>query len=888
MKLVVRIGILLPVLVAGVAAQAANVAFTAKPVVKKDGASYRISFTAATNTDVAVYIENAKGEVIRHLAAGMLGTNAPAPLQSGSLTQSLLWDGKANYGQPAGEGPFRVRVGLGLGAKYDKVVSGNKVAGINPFAFAVGPDGTLYVYSSPQGAVWGGRMIVALNRDGTYQRTVWPFPTSLSKEQVKGITSFELNGRPAPLITMLSMGLYGNFGVAPASRMAVTPDGRKLYMLSTSPVGIGVLGTDGSCPDDKLGTAIDVGEPVKSFEGFSDLVLSGDGKYGYFSGLKTVKGVQPVVYRFALADVAKCTPFFGEPGKPDKDNAHLGAVARGLAVDGKGHLFISDTKNDRVLIVNESDGRFVAAFPAKQPAFLSVSPKTGAAYVYSQGSNKILKFKPDAAGVFAEAGAVAPYMERPDTCSVTVDITTEPAVVWTGDRVGAMSRIEDTGEKFGTVQTIEKSVFNSIAAESYMAVCVDRKRNEVYARNSSGGGMYMRYSEAADKVEEFRVPGDACGGGKGFLIMPHADGNLYGLRWPYCLLRWDRTGKPIAWEKPVRPSEQDMLFNSSKTTGDYPLKLPDSISFVPVSMTELPHTMGIRDSDGHIFVFTFTVRGRVPKCLNEYLPTGEKVNQDPIIWMTTDAVVGPRFDAAGNIYCAEVIKPRGWLPPEIRDQMAKMPPKEAAELAAFVRGMYGSIVKFTPKGGTFDFGEGRTLGNPWDGKLGKRNNPFEGEMKLDPSLKVIDESEGGKSNRVIGAEWIHPGVGHVGLYACNCENISFDVDPFGRVFFPDPQLYRLRVIDTAGNAIASFGSYGNAESQGPDSPVVDPKSGKLRPRLPDDPRTLRSPFAEPEIAFSWIVGVGVTDKYIYTGDSIARRMLKLKLTYAAEESCEVK
>jgi hypothetical protein len=98
----------------------------------------------------------------------------------------------------------------------------------------------------------------------------------------------------------------------------------------------------------------------------------------------------------------------------------------------------------------------------------------------------------------------------------------------------------------------------------------------------------------------------------------------------------------------------------------------------------------------------------------------------------------------------------------------------------------------------------------------------------------------------------------------------------------------VRVIDTAGNSITNIGSYGNAESMGPDSPVVDPKSGKLRARLPDDPKDLKSPFAEPEIAFSWIVGVGVTDKYIYAGDSITRRLLKLKMTYAAEETCDVK
>ena len=38
---------------------------------------------------------------------------------------------------------------------------------------------------------------------------------------------------------------------------------------------------------------------------------------------------------------------------------------------------------------------------------------------------------------------------------------------------------------------------------------------------------------------------------------------------------------------------------------------------------------------------------------------------------------------------------------------------------------------------------------------------------------------------------------------------------------------------------------------------------------------------------SWLVGVAATDKYVYTGDSINRRMLRLKLTYAVEETCRV-
>ena len=72
----------------------------------------------------------------------------------------------------------------------------------------------------------------------------------------------------------------------------------------------------------------------------------------------------------------------------------------------------------------------------------------------------------------------------------------------------------------------------------------------------------------------------------------------------------------------------------------------------------------------------------------------------------------------------------------------------------------------------------------------------------------------------------------------------------------------------------------------PDSPVIDPKTGKVRPRKPGE--KLKSPFAKPEIAFSYLIGVGATDKYVYMGDSMNRRLLRAKLVYAAEETCTVK
>ena len=100
-----------------------------KPSLTKDGAQYKVSFEIDELTDVEVAIINSKGEVVRHLAAGVLGKNPPPPLKAESKAQTLVWDGKDDYKEPAKGGPFKVRVRAGMGAKLDKILGGD------PYAF---------------------------------------------------------------------------------------------------------------------------------------------------------------------------------------------------------------------------------------------------------------------------------------------------------------------------------------------------------------------------------------------------------------------------------------------------------------------------------------------------------------------------------------------------------------------------------------------------------------------------------------------------------------------------------------------------------------------------------------------------------------------------------
>ena len=92
--------------VSSASSPAADVKFTGKPAVKKDGEKTIITFAVSAPTDVAVYIEDAKRKIVCHLAAGLLGKNPPEPLKANSLEQTLVWDGKDGDGQVVAGGIY--------------------------------------------------------------------------------------------------------------------------------------------------------------------------------------------------------------------------------------------------------------------------------------------------------------------------------------------------------------------------------------------------------------------------------------------------------------------------------------------------------------------------------------------------------------------------------------------------------------------------------------------------------------------------------------------------------------------------------------------------------------------------------------------------------------
>jgi hypothetical protein len=112
MKLTICCGAVLSLIGAAVAEEAR---FTTAPRARRSGEHVVITFTVSKRTDVEVAILDGKGRVVRHLAAGVLGPDAPEPFERNALAQKLVWDGRGDYGLPVEAASVRVRLGLRAG-----------------------------------------------------------------------------------------------------------------------------------------------------------------------------------------------------------------------------------------------------------------------------------------------------------------------------------------------------------------------------------------------------------------------------------------------------------------------------------------------------------------------------------------------------------------------------------------------------------------------------------------------------------------------------------------------------------------------------------------------------------------------------------------------------
>jgi hypothetical protein len=105
----------------------------------------------------------------------------------------------------------------------------------------------------------------------------------------------------------------------------------------------------------------------------------------------------------------------------------------------------------------------------------------------------------------------------------------------------------------------------------------------------------------------------------------------------------------------------------------------------------------------------------------------------------------------------------------------------------------------------------------------------------------------------------YPGLALQVWEGCVCKEARFDLDPYARLFVPHAATYSVGVLDNAGNEIARFGHYGNADSKAV------------------------------AFGFPMAVSAGQLEKgRLYVADLLNQRVARLDVRFAREETCAVK
>jgi hypothetical protein len=372
--------------------------FVQKPVVTRIGDHITVAFESRGNCDATVVIENADGKIVRHLISGVLGPNAPAPLQQNAKKQTLVWDGKDDQGKYVDDkDACVVRVALGLKPQFERNLlwSPKRRIGSEACIVSATPEG-VYIFDG-----LGVDHLRLFDHQGNYVHTVYPFPAD-KLDKVVGLELHEYpqDGRKLPVKhgfvqgSLLSSGTSGMddlekwHGGIGATAMAVC--GKRVALAYHHLNRLATDGSSGGFPlkgpkvsfEKRIGDASYGVGPISA-------AFSPDGRYVYLTGYHWQQtypggaGSWHGVYRLEYDKDEPPQVFLGTMTEDGfgEDNEHF-MVPTSVATDSQGRIYVSDMMNDRVQIFSP-DGKYLKTIPTDKPAKVLVHPKTGEIYVFS-------------------------------------------------------------------------------------------------------------------------------------------------------------------------------------------------------------------------------------------------------------------------------------------------------------------------------------------------------------------------------------------------------------------------------------------------------------------------------------------------------------------------
>lgn len=829
----------------------------------------RIDFALDVPADVEVAILDARGGVIRHLAAGVLGAKdaPPAPLTTG-LAQSIVWDGRDDYGMevsgvrvqgaaPTPDAwyptPFQVRVRAGMGVKLEKIAGGDpyaffskemgagdhfiwKITGLD-----VKADGSVFVMGNANN--YGPPAIRQYAADGTYQRTVYPFPAGRPVASVQGWgVNVRADGTYSPGYSDLSSPALSRIPIAAtrAGCASLLPSPRadavsvSLLAAWDRALNVGAvidIGTDGSLPENKPVPLFD-GPKMDAPGGSVCCAYSPDGKFMYVNGLFSYTdpkfhAVQTSgfwrdgqVWKVDLA-TRKPTVFFALDEKDAlgdmaaRRTSPIGhqsrytpyAALQGVAVDNQGNVLVGDRQNKRIVALDPA-GKVIREIPVAHVDAIALDPASKALYVttrtgdvFTKGEVKLLKFNDWSRDTEpAVTSSICPSYGYSPRTFLGACRSGKDTLVWLAYTTLPVHIYRDNGNALELFKDFYAA--GQQRALDMQHIVADPKTDHVYV--SDGSGACFRIADWKDPkfvrcMQDEKTPLRALNlaiDARHRLLYGHAD------RKPVVRYRLDGeflTPVPVAGatNAAVTPA-----YNNDWRIG---LGLGDrGLAVAP---------------DGSVVTLGALLNGKFKGddyggYLHFFRVDAAKAPWQELFFQSFGAARsgGVRFDPQGNLYVGKAEgKPR-------------TPPAGFEKDGVFLASI-GRIYKYAPTG---------TLGNLFPTEPAAPARTYE--------------------------------VNYGALGDHFSRTARFGVDGYGRIYYPTSLEPRVSVIDNAGNPVVSFGTYGNRDSPGG-------LPGGLVPST--------------EIPLAWPNSVDATDDYIYVSDIVNIRILRIAKTFALEARANV-
>jgi sugar lactone lactonase YvrE len=838
--------------------------FAQRPAVTRDGDRVTITFETKGLCDVTVAVEDADGRIVRHLACGVLGPDAPEPLQRNSRRQTLVWDSKDDRGRYletlAGHS---VRVSLGLEPQFERTLFWSPRRRLSQRVTLIQP--------CEQGVlVYDGDVVdhVRLfDHKGEYLRTIYPFPAG-RLDRVLGLRmhSFPQDGASLPLkegffqATLLTSG--PNSGPRHADGMpgragsAIAAAAGRIALVAERLNRLGVDGDTAGLPLGGPKTTVSIRpgerEPAIDVPPLS-AAMSPDGRYLYLAGYQFKVPTSylarwycvPAVMRMEFAGDAEPALFAGGLTLADAGSgAGRFDTPYSVACDAAGRVYVADYMNDRVQVLS-AEGKLLKSIPARKPAQVQVHAKTQQIYVFSWAMPDCrtaeLAVKPPTLtrlAPFPEAGKL-------DQFEIPMASYYDTVTTWYG------------GSHIGRGWGQPAHAFVDPWSDDGGELLIWLSREPMYMRDpwadaslrllAIRGGRMVQVRDFADDVRSWIVRLEPPVFSRQRLYVNPKDGSVYVAEGRgYCksfvqLVRIDpRSGAVRLVDLPF--SAEDMAFDPDglaylRTNNEMARYDPDTWREVPFDYGEQRDKMGYTASGmglktaavrsamampapatWHQGGLCVSATGQIAvSCYNKTLPPNRA---DTPQVHHAEGYVPPMYpgrarfgeihvwDAHGKLVREDAIQGLGILNGIGIDREGSLYVLAARNRSPdgqpYFNNMAGTLMKFPAAG------RGRILssnGAPL---------PLEETAEPDRPADILNAPHG--RGWVEGAAWMYGGVGFGGKnpgVGCACWNCRFALDYFARSFVPEIDHYSVAVLDSAGNLILRVGRYGNVDDGKP-------------------------------------------------------------------------